>query len=281
MAREFWVALPDSVLSTEAALREKTLKVGQLARACAVFRVTRVYVYRDDRGRYTEDGQLLTLLLDYLDAPQYLRRHLFPRRRELDYAGALPPLETPPHRVPEDPAHVRVGDVREAMVVERGSTRYVEVGLGALVPLEGDAAPGHRATVRMTAPPPALRAEIAPRSERPDYWGFRTKHAPELSRLLDSLHPAVAVIASRRGAPLRPLLGDLTAALTDAATALLVLGAPRRGVYDILRDEKHVPEDYTRYVINFFRGQGTETVRTEEALWGALAILNVLRGAGP
>jgi hypothetical protein len=277
MPPEFWVALPDSVLSTEPTLREKTLKVGQLGRACAAFRVTRVYVYRDERGRHAEDGRLLTLLLDYLDTPQYLRRYLFPRRRELEYVGALPPLETPAHRVPDDPGRVRVGDVREAIVVERGNTRYADVGLSMLVPLDGNPAPGHRVTVKLTAPAPESRARIAPRSDRPDYWGFQTKHAPELSRLLDSLGRVLTIFASRHGHPLRPRLGELAGSLTPAAAVLLVLGAPRRGLHDILRDEGHAPQDYSRHVINFLPDQGTETIRTEEALWAALAILNLLR----
>jgi predicted SPOUT superfamily RNA methylase MTH1 len=54
---------------------------------------------------------------------------------------------------------------------------------------------------------------------------------------------------------------------------LIVFGAPKRGVHDILAREGANIKPY-EFVVNMFPNQATETVRLEEAVLGTLAILN-------
>ena len=55
---------------------------------------------------------------------------------------------------------------------------------------------------------------------------------------------------------------------------LVVLGAPKKGVQEILGN--NIKKVQNSSVYNFFPAQATETVRFEEALFGTLSILNIL-----
>jgi methyltransferase len=93
------VAIPDSCLLDEQTLRDKTLKIGQIARASSIFRVKTIYLYQDREAKVRNtDRRLIKLILRYLDTPQYLRRNLFPQMQELRYAGLLPPIRAPHHK---------------------------------------------------------------------------------------------------------------------------------------------------------------------------------------
>ena len=55
-------------------------------------------------------------------------------------------------------------------------------------------------------------------------------------------------------------------------------GAPARGLHEIAGDEGVNLNDITDFVVNMVPEQGTETVRTEEALFASLAVLNLHLG---
>src|SRR5712692_694120 len=94
--RRVCVAIPDTVLEEHDSLRDKTVKLGQIARACSVFGVETVQVFLDPGGR-GESG-LIRRVLEYLETPQYLRRKLFPLDESLKFAGLLPPMRIPSHK---------------------------------------------------------------------------------------------------------------------------------------------------------------------------------------
>src|SRR5271166_6181869 len=70
------IAFPDTVLEDRDSLKDKTAKLGQIARMCSVYGVDIVTVFRDPRGR--GESSLIRKILEYLETPQYLRRRLFP-----------------------------------------------------------------------------------------------------------------------------------------------------------------------------------------------------------
>ena len=55
---------------------------------------------------------------------------------------------------------------------------------------------------------------------------------------------------------------------------LLAFGAPSRGLKEIVAQEKLDLEAVADFVVNTIPDQGTQTVRTEEALYASLALLN-------
>ncbi|MHA1409596.1 MAG: putative RNA uridine N3 methyltransferase, partial [Candidatus Odinarchaeia archaeon] len=66
-----------------------------------------------------------------------------------------------------------------------------------------------------------------------------------------------------------------TADLNSATSVGVVFGGPYRGIYDLVSDKNRL-RDACDYIINFIPNQGTRTVRTEEAIFSTMAILNML-----
>ena len=69
------VAIPDSALSDESLKIDKTRKISILARACAIFKIDTIYVYQE--GNKKSDPGLMTMILKYLETPQFLEEGYF------------------------------------------------------------------------------------------------------------------------------------------------------------------------------------------------------------
>jgi predicted SPOUT superfamily RNA methylase MTH1 len=59
-----------------------------------------------------------------------------------------------------------------------------------------------------------------------------------------------------------------------AETTLVAFGAPSQGLHEIAKKEGLRLDKVADFVVNTIPTQGTETVRTEEAIIASLAILN-------
>ena len=295
--RSLSVAIPESALSDESLKIDKTRKASVLARACAIFGVEAVYVYREggggggkkakgeSRGRRggggregggapQDDGRLLVSILRYLETPQFLRRRLFPKMNDLKFAGVLHPLRIPSHTVPADPGEIRAGDTREGMVVSARGRRFVDVGAaGQLVPFTGRAGAGRRVTVRFSEGHPNLAArEVDGRDGIGAYWGYAVRERASLFSLVSEWSAAGGeiIITSRRG---RAVTADLMARYARSdRPALVAFGSPERGVHEILAGRTKGLQNARS--VNFFPNQATQTVRLEEALLGALTVIN-------
>ena len=168
------VAIPASLVADTPHLREKTAKLGSVARACAIFGVREVILYPDDLRRdRPEDMQFCAELLSFIETPQYLRKRLFKLSPSLKFAGILPPLQIPSHDVPRSIRDCRQGDLREGVVVaQRGETLAVDVGLEHTLECRGEISVGTRITVRLSTTEKSLIGEIVDPSKisisRPD-----------------------------------------------------------------------------------------------------------------
>jgi hypothetical protein len=80
---------------------------------------------------------------------------------------------------------------------------------------------------------------------------------------------------SRKAHEFSDVAGKLASRWTEAGCILVVFGSPTRGLYEIATDENILLHDLLDFVVNSVPHQGTETVRTEEAVLASLAILNV------
>lgn len=275
--QNLWVAIPDSSLSDEQTKRDKSIKIAQFARACAIFRVKRIYIYHDPLSQFEkEDPVLLRTVLRYLDTPQYLRKILYPRIPQLEFAGILHPIKAPHHRPAQDIKTVRAGDVRAGVIVkEVKGALFVEVGLSSLIQFDGQGFEGKKVNVRFTQPYPRLRAVEATDSDISEYWGYEVKEVPSVVKLLSSMEKAtVAVITSRKGSYFKNVEAKLAERVKASENVLVVFGAPRYGVHEILAKEGTANVRAAEFVVNMFPAQATETVRLEEAILGSLAILN-------
>jgi predicted SPOUT superfamily RNA methylase MTH1 len=272
---EISVAIPDSCLQGEQTLRDKTLKIGQIARASSIFRVKKIYLYQDREAKVkNSDRRLIILILRYLDTPQYLRRELFPRQRELRYAGLLPPVRAPHHKEWLDMKAVKNGEIRVGVVVRIKNKLFVNVGIDEPVRLEGLAHAGAKLNVRLKSTYPNISAVKVDRHDiNFHYWGFLVHGASSLKALLDRFADGVIVITSRGGNSLSNVKPQLIHELRKKRKILLVFGSPKKGVPQILSDEGYDSNAY-QFVVNMFPNQGTQSVRLEEAFLGTLAIIN-------
>jgi len=272
---DFWIAIPDSSLVDEQTKRDKSTKIARFARVCAIFKVNRIYIYRDKERDYSYDRKLLKLILEFMDTPQYLRRILYPKVAELEFAGLLHPLKAPHHKPSIDPKNVRVGDIRQAVTVRVKGSYFVDAGLNALIPLEGPALEGKRITIKFTSAYPTLRCAMASKQDIHEYWGYEVKDVLSISEMLKGL-TSVVVMTSKQGEPLGKFEHELKQQIKDASSVLIVFGSPNRGVFEILKDERRHPKEFTKYILNFFPKQAVETVRLEEAILGCLSLLNYI-----
>jgi len=275
IAPQLWVAIPDSLVLDSAHLREKTSKVGIIARACSIFRVSKIYLYKDGSGDYEEDREIIKTILEYMETPQYLRKRLFKQSEALAYAGLLPPLRTPHHKLEIPLSDIRIGDLREGIAIKSGNRMLVDVGLSSLVLLEGIAQEGERMTVIFTSPFPDLRCRVAKKDEIKDYWGYEVKIAPLLGKLVKSIKSDLTILTSRKSKPINEVWHELIDEAKRATSIMMIFGSPKRGVFEILSDENMNPMQIGKFTINTMPDQKTATVRTEEALLASLAILNL------
>jgi predicted SPOUT superfamily RNA methylase MTH1 len=266
LGRRLAVSIPDTVLEDKESLREKTAKIGIMARACAIYGVDVIEVYRDSKGR--GEGALLRKVLEYLETPQYLRRRIYPIEEPLKYAGALPPLRIPSHRPNVPVAAVSVGEVREGVLNGDGT---VDVGLDVPARMARRAPRGRRVTVRFVSVNPLVAEEI-PREEAGRYWGYTVEERAPAEVLTDGRF-RLKVATSRLGTPLKDALGPLGEKVAKADGVKLIFGSPMRGLYDILGNDL---ADRVDAVVNLYPDQQVETVRTEEAIFAGLGLVSVL-----
>jgi methyltransferase len=260
------VSIPDTVLEEKESPREKTAKLGLIARACAIYGVDVIEVFRDGRGR--GEGEAIRKVLEYLETPQYLRRRLFPIDETLRFAGVLPPLRIPSHKplVPLD--RILPGEVREGVVNADGS---VDVGLDRAPKLLDRAKPDHRVTVRIASINP-LTAKTISRNDVKEYWGYSVE-TKGLDEVLVDTRFKVKVATSRFGTSLPQALERLRTLLRGGDGVKLLFGSPSRGLFDLVGRDLESKVDI---VLNLFPGQQVETVRTEEALFAGLGVVGIV-----
>jgi methyltransferase len=266
LGRKVAVSIPDTVLEEKDSLREKTAKLGVIARACAIYGVDLVEVFRDPGGR--GEGGLIQMVLEYLETPQYLRRRLYPLDESLKFAGALPPLRIPSHKPKVPASDLAVGEPREGVYNGDGT---VDIGLDVAPKIDTKARRGTRMTVKVTSLAPPRAVQI-PRESVGTYWGYVVEQKQSGGVLKDGRF-AVTLATSRFGTPFGESLGELRRVLTAPGGVKLVFGSPARGLFEIFG--KELASNVTA-VVNLFPSQQVETVRTEEAVFAGLGLLSLV-----
>lgn len=264
------IAIPDSSLTEESTQLEKTLKISQIARACAIFRVSTVYIYHESDGT-ERDRSLLRTTLRFLETPQYLRKILYGKIDDLKFAGSLSPLKIPSHTQTPDMQKIREGDIREGVVVYVKGKKGLALGFDSLLPYHGPDEEGKRIIVQFKQGYPTPSIKQIRKEEIKQYWGYDVKESSSLFNLISTWNSLI-IFTSRKGKSIKNAQKNLEG-IGDSAL-LLVFGSPKRGVHEILGKELNNVK--RSQVINFFPDQATETVRLEEAILGTLAILNTI-----
>lgn len=82
---------------------------------------------------------------------------------------------------------------------------------------------------------------------------------------------------SRYGTPVEELWSEISKSLSNVESVLIVFGSPRRGLLEILSQEGKKPTDLFHFFVNTVPSQQVATVRTEEALFITLGMLNEMK----
>ena len=283
------VLVPSSLAREAEDKREATRKLGIVARAAAVFRVDRLTVYPDPDGEVHYGDGFVETVLRYAATPPELRKGLWDERDELAYAGVLPPLRL---RSQTGSGSDDSGSLRQGIVTNAESDGRVRVNCGLQHPIslpvpDGlELQEGERVSVRVSSREP-VRAKLVGRPA-----GY-TVDSSDLERAVSRSDAGLTIAASRHGELLRPgRLTDLADQCRQTATGeadtdesqftyTVAFGAPERGLPAILGfDPDAVRGDQAEtggfdLWLNTVPNQGSEVVRTEEAVWTTLGCLNL------
>jgi predicted SPOUT superfamily RNA methylase MTH1 len=281
------VLVPSSLAREAEDKREATRKLGYVARAATVFRVDRIAVFPDSEGERRWGGGFVETVLEYAATPPYLRKAVWGERDELEYAGVLPPLRAVSQTGsgPESS-----GSLRQGIVTEVGPDGRVRVNCGmqhpiSLVAPDREFRQGERVTVRISSRRP-VRAKIV--DDPNERVGFEVTRA-DLSAVLGREGAGVRIGTSRHGTPVDVETVGRLAGRVERDGATVAFGAPERGLPSILgNDAEDLPVDtddesgITAPTVGGFDlwldtipNQGSEVVRTEEAAFATLALLNL------
>jgi predicted SPOUT superfamily RNA methylase MTH1 len=273
------IAIPASTISDTPHLREKTAKIGLIGRSAAIFRVDEIIVYPDNsKADQRRDLDFIALLLNYLETPQYLRKSLFKLEPDLEFAGILPPLRTPHHPLSGKTKHLQVGEYREGVVLSEGKEGLiVDIGVQqpALLRQKGFAV-NERLTLQVVNVGKQIEVQATNREGIPQYWGYKVRvEKRSFGKMIAYGGFDIKIATARVGDNFMDVANQLGAKWGGSQRVLVAFGAPSRGLHEIAQDEDLKLAEIAEFVVNMVPGQGTATVRTEEALLATLAILNV------
>jgi len=277
------VLVPSSLTREAEDKREATRKLGYVARAATVFRADRLVVFPDEDGERKRDAGFVSTVLAYAATPPYLRKAAWGKRPELEYAGVMPPLLATSQTGSESNDS---GSLRQGIVTEVGPEGRVRVNCGLQHPISLNVPPamaveeGERVTVRVSSRRP-VRARLV--DDPPP--GFEVSQAT-IPAALGREDAGVAIAASRYGEELSVSGLETLAGRVEADGATVVFGAPERGLPAILGvDRDAVGSDAVEsgdlpgfdLWVNSIPNQGSDVVRTEEAMFATLACLTLTR----
>ena len=273
--RELAIAIPSNILEDCQSLSDKTNKIGIIARAASIFKVTKIHVYKN---KGISDTDLILLLFKYLVTPQYLRKNLFPIKKELKLAGTLPPLRIPSHTVNRQYDR-NIVDIRDGLCIKfdkKMNMSVIDIGLNKYGMLKDRIPVGTIVTVKIVSDSFKGKFFLLEKTIPSLYWGYDILYNNSLKEIINSHSYDVKIITSKFGSELNSTSNLISTQLDKNfdSSILVVFGSPKTGLMSILSREKIDKSDLI--LINLFPNQGVETIRSEEAILAGLSILNSL-----
>ncbi|KAL8637272.1 MAG: hypothetical protein Q9228_005440 [Teloschistes exilis] len=273
----------------------------------------------DEFTGYSDPNYFLMHLLSYLETPPFLRKQLFPMHADLKHAGSLPSLDMPHHLRSDEWCMYREGITVEQVAAEQGSKKkrkeqskiesnpdgrsFVDVGLQQRISVPAAIPPKTRVTIKMPGPtnPSADRdtflvasavAPSEPREQAGYYWGYSVRASSSLSAVItECTYPSgydLTIGTSERGQPVSELSGLSQQDDIPEFTHMLIVFGGVAGLEVAVKADDELqkmgveqPRDLFDYWVNLCPGQGSRTVRTEEAVWlGLMGLREVVLRKG-
>ena len=195
--RRLAIAFPDTVLEEHESLRDKTMKIGQIARMCSVFGVDTVQIFRDPRGR--GESSLIRHVLEYLETPAVSQEAALSPRRFAAIRGP-PPASEDSFSQAQGPACDGSRPGNSARVSYWPTEALSDVGLDSPLALRQKLGGDKRVTVRITSVAP-LAGVVVDRSETTEYWGY-TVEVRGAEEVMTDHRFGLKLATSRLGDPL-------------------------------------------------------------------------------
>ena len=267
------VALPGSILRKVQTLELKTALVGQIARILALYEVDEVVVFIDSGYEQAGDPEkgpsvLMSRLLQYVEAPPYLRKKLFPVHRDLKFTGLMQSVDAPHHMMhKEDRSLYREGIVTDKPAGE--GKCWVDIGTHDDVRIDHQLRQGIRVTVKLTEHKgknhtASYEGEAVspsePREEYGIYWGYQTRLVRSFSEIFTGCPFATSSDGTYDFTIGHTTNRGLTAKMTNEGSVLQPLDRPNYTFSHDSGDDKH-------YLLVFGGAQGLEgCVEADESL---------------
>ncbi len=252
------VVAPTNIFSDISSLREKTVRVANLVRALYLFRVSELVLFN-----YEKEDEELYKLIKFFQLPSYLRKFVFKKESSLKFVGVAPPIRS----VLEDSDEYRIGLV----IKKTGEKVFIHAGLKELLAINDNNLEEGQ-IVKLIKESGEWRI-----SRKNDFnVGFDFKLIRNLPEFLAKAKKEgfVVIATSRYGKELtlKELL-DVKDKLKEKV--IVMFGSPREGLFEIFKKLGKDLKEFSNYVYNFFPNQGVKTIRTDEAIFGVLSILNL------
>ena len=253
----------------------------------------------DEYTGTSDPDHFLVHLLSYLETPPHLRRLLFPLHPNLRTAGTLPSLDLPHHLRAEEWCQYREG-VTISPQPSGSGTCVVEAGLRMPVTVNNEIPPSTRVTLKLNSDAEraakdtkarVINAEAVnpdePREEGGYYWGYNVRKATSLSAVFEECMYDdgydVTIGTSERGVPLESLYDtshdasegqSVNRPLVGHFKHLLIVFGGVSGLEIAAKNDRELQKlgvkearDVFDHWVNVCPGQGSRTIRTEEAIW--------------
>ncbi|MEE0938630.1 putative RNA uridine N3 methyltransferase [Methanobrevibacter sp.] len=270
---ELSIFIPNSFLSESKDLKIRTYKVGILGRALAIFQADNVVIYNDDNVKNEDgkdDGKFIAEVLSYMNTPQYLRKKAFPIKAELKHVGILPPLRTPHHPVNSQPD---VGDYRQGFTVKRNKKgTFVDIGMDDLAFCKEQLSVKKIFDFKITK---IAKKEVIVTPDKPDdvYWGYNVISSNKsLKNSLKLIKPNLVVETTRYGDYIDSIFDELKHKVDECNSIAILFGGPYSSIQEDVSGG-----NWDLLKVNTIPNQGTETVRTEEAVVATLSLFNFMK----
>tara|TARA_B100001179_G_scaffold177777_1_gene133035 strand:- start:1563 stop:2399 length:837 start_codon:yes stop_codon:yes gene_type:complete len=274
---ELEIAIPSNILEDCQSLSAKSQKLSLIARSASIFQINKIYIYKVKRR---DDSRFISLLLNYLVTPQYLRKKLFPISNALKFAGALQPLKIPSHLVSKDLSSFTNLQPRQGLILnynQKTNSSIIDLGLNKLGVLNGKFLIGDIVTVIPSTSRP--NKFISVKQSKPNkYWGYKVNIINSFSVLSENKNFDLKIITTKSGKNIQHMHDSLFDYIPKKTRMkiLIIFGSPNSGVLEIIKNENILVNFNDFSLINLFPDQGVETVRSEEAILGTLSIINMM-----
>jgi hypothetical protein len=169
------------------------------------------------------------------------------------------------------------GEYREGVIVKTGKPILVDIGVEHPIPLnERTTSLEKRITVKIHKNKDQIHIQ---KVEIPTamYWGYRVNATKDpLSQILWKGGFDLVVLTSKYGESFTEVINDFRKRLNDSSRVLVAFGSAKQGIKEIIENDGVTMESISAMIVNTIPKQGTETIRTEEAICATLAILNIM-----